>query len=123
MNKILLIICFFPSILVFSQKNNNYKYVTEDQHKNKIYEKFESLENNHLKIWQKFEFTLKNDPSTDHIEYFLNMDCMKKSSVIKSIIIHWRDGNIEKLNKPSREEIITNPNSVLGGILQRHCRK
>jgi predicted ATP-dependent endonuclease of OLD family len=81
------------------------------------------LENNSVKIWQKLEFTLKNNPATDYIEYFLKIDCIKKSSIIKSIIVHGRDGNIEKYNKPSEEVLITNPNSSLAGILQRHCRK
>jgi hypothetical protein len=122
MNKLLLTTCCFSSILILSQKNN-YKYITEDQYKNKIYDKFESKEGDKITIWQKIEESLENNPSTAFTEYNLQIDCKAKTSILKTVVIHWRDGNIQKLDDSPKEIPITNPNSIIGLSYQNHCRK
>lgn len=119
----LFVICFFTFLSVYAQKSKEYKFLTNDQFKNKTYEKFESKEGNKINIWHKVEETLKNDPSTAFTEYYLQIDCKAKTSILKTVIIHWRDGNIQKLDDIPKEVPIINLKSIIGLSYQNHCTK
>ncbi|GAA4155340.1 hypothetical protein GCM10022217_13420 [Chryseobacterium ginsenosidimutans] len=123
-DKILITIGFFTSLLAYAQKTNEYKFLASDTNKNKIYEKFERRDGNKVCIWNKIEETFENDPSTEFTEYYLQINCDTKTSVLKKLIIHWRDGNIEKHDDPSNKEVsITDSKSIPGLLYQNHCIK
>lgn len=122
--RLLLTVILFTSSLIYAQKTNEYKFLTNDRYKNKIYEKFESKVGNKVYVWQKIEETFKNNPSTSFTEYYLQINCDAKTSILKKLIIHWRDGNIEKHNDNSPKEVpITDLKSKPGLSYQNHCIK
>lgn len=123
-NKSLLI--FFSLIISLSlkaQKTNEYKFLSEGQYNSKIYEKLESKTENKVYVWHKIENTLENDPSTEFTEYYLQINCDTKKSVLKKLIIHWRDGSIEKHDDSSGKEVPIDQKSILELSYQNHCRK
>lgn len=125
-DKILITIAFFTSLLTYAQKTNEneYKFLANDTNKNKIYEKFESKNGNNIYIWNKIEETFENDPSTEFTEYYLQINCDTKISILKKLIIHWRDGNIEKHDDTSNQEVpITDSQSIPGLLYKNYCTK
>ena len=122
-SKLLFIIWFFISILTYAQKSNEYKFLSEGQYNSKIYEKLESKSENKVYVWHKIENTLENDPSTEFTEYYLQIKCDSKTSVLKKLIIHWRDGSIEKHDDSSDKEVPIDQKSILELSYQNHCIK
>ncbi|MCY1663858.1 hypothetical protein [Chryseobacterium sp. SL1] len=118
------IICSFASCLVYSQKSDKYEFLASDSYKNKIYEKLSSKDGNKVYVWQKIENTFENDPSTAFTEYYIQINCDVKTSSLKRLIIHWRDGNIEKHEDKSNEQVlITDKKSIIGLSYENHCKK
>ncbi len=71
---------------MYAQKDIEYKFLTNNQYKNKIYEKFERQEGDKIYVWHNEEQAFENDPSTAFTEYYLQIDCKAKTSVLKTII-------------------------------------
>ncbi|SEN12682.1 hypothetical protein SAMN05421856_1252 [Chryseobacterium taichungense] len=122
-NKIIILFIIFCSISIYAQKEE-YKFLINDNYGNKIYEKLESKTGNKVYVWQKIEESFENDPSTAFTEYYLQINCESKTSILKELIIHWRDGNIEKHNDPSNKEVpINNMESLPGLSYKKYCTK
>lgn len=120
-SKLLFIIWFFTSLLTYAQKTNEYKFLTEGQYNSKIYEKLESKIENQVYVWHKIENTLENDPSTEFTEYYLQINCETKKSALKKLIIHWRDGSVEKHDDSLGKEVPIDQKSILELSYQNHC--
>lgn len=124
MKKIILVISFLISFLFYAQKNNEYKFLADGSYDSKIYGKFESKNGNKIYIWNKIEETFENDPSTEFIEYYFQINCDTKISILKKLIIHWRDGNIEKHDDTSNQEVpIKDLKSIPGLLYKTYCTK
>ncbi|MDQ0065134.1 hypothetical protein [Chryseobacterium lathyri] len=124
--KLLFIISFFLSSLIYAQNTNEYKFLFEGQHNSKIYSKFESKEGNKIKLWYKIEETKENNPGVAFTEYYLQVNCEEKTYMLNTSTTYWRDGTIQKIDPPGgipKIVAITESGSIAGITYQNYCRK
>ncbi|SFN92554.1 hypothetical protein SAMN05421594_4742 [Chryseobacterium oleae] len=123
-NNIILLFFSLFSLSIYSQKTNEYKFLVKGEYDSKIYEKLESNAGDKVYLWHKIEETKENDPGIEFIEFYVQINCSAKTSILKSSITHWRDGAIQKFDDPSNKEIpITDPKSIPGISYKNHCKK
>lgn len=107
-----------------AQKTNEYKFLTKGQYDSKIYEKLESKDGNKVYLWYKIEETIKNNPGIAFTEFYVQINCDTKVSILKSSTTHWRDGTIQKFDDSSNKEVpITEYKSLIGLSYKNHCTK
>ncbi|SEW40305.1 hypothetical protein SAMN05421841_2691 [Chryseobacterium wanjuense] len=120
----LFVIGIFTSFSIYAQKTNEYKFLTKGQYNSKIYEKFETKDGDKVNLWHKVEESLENSPGIAFTEFYLQIDCKAKASILKTSITHWRDGTVQKLDDPSNKEVpITDLKSIPGLSYKKYCRK
>jgi hypothetical protein len=123
-NKISLLVCIITPLSIYAQKTSDYKFLIEGQYNTRIYEKFERREGTKIYMWNKIEETFENSPGIAFTEYYIQINCDTKTSILKSSITHWRDKTVQKLDDLSNKEIsITDPKSVPGLLYKNYCRK
>ncbi|MDR4893266.1 MULTISPECIES: hypothetical protein [unclassified Chryseobacterium] len=122
--KSLFVIILLVSLSIYAQQINEYKFLTKGQYDSKIYEKLERKDGNKVYVWHKIEETIKNNPGIAFTEFYVQINCTTKMSVLKSSITHWRDGTVQKFDDSSNKEVpITDLTSFLGLSYKNRCVK
>lgn len=112
------------SFFLKAQKTNEYKFLAKGQYDTKIYEKLEKKVGNKVYLWHKIEETIENNPGIAFTEFYVQINCDTKMSILKSSTNHWRDGTIQKFDDSSNKEVaITEDKSFLGLSYKNHCVK
>ncbi|MDQ0065130.1 hypothetical protein [Chryseobacterium lathyri] len=120
----LFVISFFTFISMYAQKENEYRFLAKGQYDSKIYEKSDSKDGNEVYLWHKIQETIENNPGIAFTEFYVQINCNTKMSILKSSITHWRDGTVQKLDDPSNKGVpIIDLKSFLGLSYMNHCVK
>lgn len=107
--------------MAFGQKKD-YVLLTSDQYDSNWYYSFDKKTPKGFFAWLKVTNTIKQDPSTESTEYYIEFNCESKTMSDQVIRINWRgekpDINNDKMPfQPVPKKHVAYP------LLGKHCNK